>query len=128
MPSKDMAAYMKERRWLRRVRILEMLGDQCSKCYSSNDLEVDHIDPATKKFQLSGSGLDRPWHEIVAEVAKCQLLCKPHHEAKTSKENREKNPVQHGTEWMYAKYKCRCNKCKTAYSEARKKYPSRIAG
>ena len=65
----------------RRARLAEMLGGRCARCGDSEDLEFDHIDPATKAFAI-GSNLSRAWDELVAEALKCQLLCPPCHRDK----------------------------------------------
>ena len=58
----------------------------CIDCESWDNLEVDHIDPATKHPMLHRRS-DRVWHWGVvrrsAELAKCVVRCKPCHKAKT---------------------------------------------
>lgn len=70
-------------RW-RRLRA-EYLADKfCVRCGSTRELEIDHIDPSTKttsKFWMMG----RARRE--AELAKCQVLCKPCHIKKTHLED-----------------------------------------
>lgn len=62
-----------------RQRLLSLNGRKCSRCgYCECDeaLNFHHLDPKTKKFQLSGRALqDHGWHEILEESKKCILLC-----------------------------------------------------
>jgi hypothetical protein len=47
-------------------------------------LEIDHIDPKKKAFSISSQAPnEKAFRE---ELEKCQLLCKPHHREKTSRE------------------------------------------
>lgn len=63
----------------------ECLGGKCVKCGTTENLQFDHVDPATKLFRIT------KWRKVKAsveefwvEIAKCQLLCRPHHQEKTS--------------------------------------------
>jgi hypothetical protein len=70
--------YQIKRYHARRAESLEMLGGKCVECGSTDELEIDHIDPATKKLEVSRLwGVSR--ERWLAEIAKCQILCKPHH-------------------------------------------------
>jgi 5-methylcytosine-specific restriction endonuclease McrA len=42
-----MRTYIKARRKVRRARLIELLGGQCVRCGSTDELEFDHIDPET---------------------------------------------------------------------------------
>lgn len=75
------AQYKKNhRKWLKdhRDRKLDILkqGKSCTLC--SEDfpecLDFHHKDPSTKSFTIA-SGLNKPLAEIMAEVAKCDILC-----------------------------------------------------
>jgi 5-methylcytosine-specific restriction endonuclease McrA len=88
-----MRAYMAERRARIRAELVVWLGGHCAWCGSTEDLEFDHIDPATKLFAIA-SGLDRPRAQLLAEVAKCQLLCAPHHREKTEDDGPSPNHVR----------------------------------
>lgn len=131
-----MAQYMKDRRNRRRDQCYQILGNVCSICSSTEQLEIDHIDPSTKSFTLSGAGLDTAWNTILVELAKCQLLCKPHHIEKTVRENLGREPwnkglrvdtmtpigdVSHGTMRKYNQFLCRCDECKLAKKQYRNK-------
>jgi hypothetical protein len=120
MDSKDMAKYMKERRLVRRATLIEMLGSKCSECGSTNDLEIDHIDPNKKEFGLSGKGLDTAWEVILQEVTKCQILCKEHHILKTAQDVFP----SHGTmaRYRHRKSPCNCQECRDAYNTWRREW------
>lgn len=86
-------------------------GDACEDCGSSDALEWDHVDPATKwknVADLRGNSDERFW----VEVAKCRLLCQPCHMAKTiaNQEGRRVIVQMHGYSG-YKKRRCRCATC-----------------
>lgn len=84
--AEQMRAYMAQRRARIREELTAMLGGRCARCGSTDELEFDHVDPATKLFSIA-SGLDKPRAELLAEVAKCQLLCGVHHREKAMAES-----------------------------------------
>jgi 5-methylcytosine-specific restriction endonuclease McrA len=105
----------------RQEEALEYLGGCCVKCGSTERLEFDHIDPATKSFELSRFWICT-WEHLLPELKKCQLLCKSCHRLKTITEdgklgmlgghNKVLNP-KHGTAVMYAlPHRCRCEDCR----------------
>ena len=113
--SHDMAAYMAERRRNRREKLVELLGGVCVRCDADKALDFDHIIPGSQSFRISGKALDKPWEQLLAEVKKCQLLCRPCHRIK-SKECGETggghNRIDdHATEAMYMKG-CHCDPCR----------------
>lgn len=58
------------------------LGNKCARCGCKHNLQLDHIDPQTKKFDVTpklGNKLGPLWEEI----HKCQLLCPHCHREKT---------------------------------------------
>lgn len=67
------------RDYIQRRRVEE---GPCVRCGSDERLEFDHIDSDTKTVNVSRM---QGWSEprIEAEIAKCQVLCKPCHVAKT---------------------------------------------
>lgn len=71
-----------QRQWIakRRAEWLEQHGP-CVVCGSWDNLEVDHIDPATKLTHNVWS-LGKAKRE--AELAKCQVLCREHHVEKST--------------------------------------------
>ena len=115
-----MNEYMKRRFHERRGKVIAHLGGKCVSCGSVDRLELDHIDPGTKAIEtkkLWGSSEALFW----AEVAKCQLLCRPCHCLKSTIE-RGQTPSAgtHGTLTSYRH--CKCDLCRAAKSAYSKKY------
>ena len=55
-----------------------MFGGSCYGCargFAAPVFEFHHWNPETKEFGLAAEGLNRPWPTIVAELAKCVMLC-----------------------------------------------------
>ena len=107
----------------RKARIIEYLGGVCVVCGTTQELEIDHIDPSLKSFVLNGNNLNRTWEFLLPEVNKCQLLCYEHHKEKTISEQKNRIPWNkgigsdnqvHGTCKCYEIWKCRCDMCKKA--------------
>lgn len=70
--------YQRERAQRRVTEARNRLGGRCVVC-DEVDVEFDHVDPESKSFEMgkqAGKVSDSRWE---AEVAKCQLLCRPHH-------------------------------------------------
>lgn len=77
----------------------------CQQCGSTENLEIDHIDPKTKnpvlQYKIGQTSakqkiwnLDKKRREL--ELAKCQVLCKPCHIIKTREErHKEACPKGH---------------------------------
>lgn len=66
-----------------RIRLFhQLLGGRCIQCGTTKRLEIDHIDPRTKMFDLSAR-CRNTLKPLLHELRKCQLLCVPHHKAKT---------------------------------------------
>lgn len=115
----DHNEYMRQylrNRYIERMNLaVQRLGNACAVCGRTDDLEIDHIDPLTKKFDPSHKtqyALDK-WLE---EVDKCQLLCREHHEIKTAKENSAKTPWNKGKGKHPSHHnayilKCSCDEC-----------------
>ncbi len=116
MPSKRQGyhtEYVKRVREARRTLWILEHGP-CQKCGSTETLEIDHVDPSTKACNVEtlwmyGEDLRN------AELAKCQVLCKACHRAKTTEEiiARMGGPSKCGTYSRYIKG-CRCEDCCTA--------------
>jgi 5-methylcytosine-specific restriction endonuclease McrA len=117
-----MRQYMRERCRKRRRRAEKMLGGKCVVCGTKSNLDIDHIDPSTKLL-----GPERLWtsaeEKFLAEIKKCQLLCRTCHNDKTQRENGLiKNKGIHGHPMNYARYGCKCSLCKAAWNAYNKKY------
>lgn len=91
---------------IRRNKLLQYLGNKCSKCGSENDLEFDHIIKENKSFNIKNNLTLN--ENVKAELDKCQLLCKFCHLEKTSIEN---TGFKHGTLYSWMKKKCDCEIC-----------------
>jgi hypothetical protein len=114
------ADHVKAFRKRRRAAALASLGGICVGCEATEKLDFDHVDPATKLFDIS-SGLQKRADIFWAEVAKCQLLCRPCHLDKSQRNGELRNrpkPLPHGTESGYLWHKCRCALCKAAGAAA----------
>lgn len=102
----------------KRAEVVAYLGGKCVECGTEDDLEIDHIDPATKSFEPGKClNLKNPLH--LAEIEKCQLLCREHHRVKTAVEN---TGITHGSTYAWSKAKCLCSVCQEAqrvWSDAR---------
>lgn len=97
----------------RRTRLIEMLGGKCVRCGSTDELEFDHIDPSSKRFNIC-AGLSRAWAELVDEARKTQLLCLPCHVDKGAEDRPEPT---HGR-YRYIYWQCRCEVCRAANAAA----------
>jgi len=93
-----------------------ILGGKCASCGSSDDLEFDHIERATKKFTI-GNNMFRPRQVILPELEKCQLLCQVCHKSKSDDEMR----VPHGG-GMSGRRNCHCAPCKAQKSQWNREY------
>ena len=122
--------YQNQYREKRREQAREFLGGKCIECGSINELEFDHIDPSTKVDSIA-SYLDAAKAVFWEEVKKCQLLCHDCHVEKSKREGSYRQSVGldpankilqplHGTEVMYRRERCRCDKCKSWKRLARK--------
>lgn len=109
-----------QRQWMakRRQNWIDENGP-CVECNSTDQLEVDHINPEDKELQPRDLWSRRK--EVrETELAKCQVLCYDCHLKKTQKWYEDKR--EHGTITMY-KHGCRCSFCRQASTEDRRKYP-----
>lgn len=72
-------ACQQERGRTRRQQLIHGAGGRCVRCgYYRNEaaLNFHHVDPSTKLFNLDiRSCSNRKWEALVAEAAKCLLLC-----------------------------------------------------
>lgn len=96
-----------------RLKIIEHLGGKCCNCGSSDLLEIDHVDPNKKNFNVSEKW-SHSWDSILDEINKCQLLCEDCHKLK--------HLPDHGTLGRYVHSKCRCTLCKSVWNLKTKEY------
>ncbi len=67
-----------KRRLRLKMEMVDYKGGKCEFCGYSRclaALDFHHIDPSTKKFNLSMDQLYRSWKVILAEIDKCALTC-----------------------------------------------------
>ena len=116
----DYTEYHRLYYYKRRAKMIAYLGVSCAHCGSTDRLEFDHVDPALKSFDISDNmTLNNP--EVRAELDKCQLLCRPCHEAKTAAEHRAAG-FTHGSIYGFMKVRCDCDECtssKRAWNDER---------
>lgn len=122
-----MNQYMKKRYKQRRQLAFNILGPECKICGSLENLELDHINPKTKTMEIT-----KIWScsmtRFLAEVRKCQTLCKEHHLMKSRLNgdfgggHNRIDEYGHGTGHMYDKQKCRCSICR----EWKRKYRAKL--
>lgn len=96
-----------------------MLGGKCVRCGSTESLEFDHIDRTIKSFTIGGAKRASR-KQILAEAAKCQLLCHDHHLDK-SYEMGDLTRAQHRTYATYS-HGCRCPGCTEAHRDNMRAY------
>lgn len=122
-----MREYRRKRHKAERDKAIIRLGGKCVECGSTESLEFDHIDRNSKNFEI-GVMFSQSKAKVEVELAKCQLLCRVHHEEKTLRES-GLQPWRHGTITGYKTKRCRCRLCKDACAEHsriyRKTHPRR---
>ena len=74
-----------------RKLIIEQLGGVCShpECNCTEDLQLDHIDPLEKEYNISERLSTWDIKKLQLEIDKCQLLCPKHHLEKTIKDGKK---------------------------------------
>lgn len=112
-------AYNLKRREERRKKCIELLGGKCVNCGATENLEFDHINPADTVRRISEL-LTCKMEILLGELFKCQLLCKPCHFEKTTRQDRVHADQTHGTLTSYTY--CKCEKCKEAKNEYMRNY------
>ena len=75
----------------RRRKIIEQLGGVCShpNCNCTENLELDHINPLEKKYEISERISTWDISKLQPEIDKCQLLCPKHHLEKTIEDGKK---------------------------------------
>jgi RecJ-like exonuclease len=124
MPYKDrqrLRDYQREYVMRRRLAWFAENGP-CSRCGGSGRLELHHKNRAAKVSHKVWS-----WRESRRrrELSKCCVLCRECHREETNLERRKH--MRHGTESMYNSRRCRCDACRRASTEARRRYRARAA-
>tara|TARA_R110002012_G_scaffold35523_2_gene101273 strand:+ start:885 stop:1880 length:996 start_codon:yes stop_codon:yes gene_type:complete len=66
-------------RYERRQYLREYLGGKCVRCGATEKLDFDHIIPADKSYTIGSNITCFSLEELILEVDKCQLLCRPCH-------------------------------------------------
>ena len=92
-----------QRKWKARRRAEWFSDKSCVKCGSTDRMEIDHIDPATKVHHQVWTWAKQ---RRDAELKKCQVLCHKHHLEKTKVDMKKMDPNAHlrridppGTAW-----------------------------
>jgi formate-dependent nitrite reductase cytochrome c552 subunit len=68
--------------WLRELRTIPCLD--CGGTFAPYAMEFDHRDPTTKLFALTSSrAMLKPREQLLAEIAKCDIVCSNCHQART---------------------------------------------
>jgi hypothetical protein len=118
-----MRTYMLARYHRRRNAAIESLGGKCVSCGSTENLELDHIDPTSKRLEFGKlNGISQSRFE--EELKKAQLLCEDCHSKKSVLDHGHK-PASHGSIVMYKYHNCRCDPCRLAHNEYHKLYKRR---
>lgn len=103
----------------RRVAWVQSLKDgPCERCGARKgveDMHWHHRDPATKEFGISRGAFRFGRARLLAEIAKCELLCGDCHH-----DHHAPDPG-HGTTAMYQRG-CRCDTCREANREYMRAY------
>lgn len=76
----------KEERHALKIRAIEHMGGLCKRCNGTfHPASYDFHHRENKEFALSGSSMRRrTWEQILAELAKCELLCSNCHRVEHS--------------------------------------------
>lgn len=75
---KQLVQYCRNRRENFRNKAIEYKGGSCMLCgYNkcARALEMHHLDPKTKLFNISSCAYTKSWDTVVAELDKCIMLC-----------------------------------------------------
>ena len=67
--------------FLRELRKVPCLD--CGGTFLPHQMDFDHRDPSTKSFQVTDSGLLKGRERLLAEIAKCDIVCANCHAART---------------------------------------------
>ena len=104
------------REWKSARRSEFFAGKSCIDCGSTEELELDHIDPTEKDDHKIWT-----WSAArrAVEIAKCEIRCRACHIERHAKQKRKL--TVHGTAAAYRRRNgCRCDLCRAAHREARR--------
>lgn len=118
-----MREYLKNRYYARRRQCIEILGGVCARCGVSGALDIDHITPSKKSFNVSPRW-SKPWEQILEELKKCQLLCRKCHAQKGREDagDPRHGSERHGTITCAKNYRCSCGPCRRVLNEYQNRY------
>ena len=112
-----------DREWRKRRRSEWIEENGPCPCGETENLEIDHVDPATKTVPIAQIwSWSRERRE--EELAKCQVLCTSCHERKSHSEGWGRTP-RHGTRSRYSSG-CRCPECRAAHAAEARRYRARL--
>lgn len=115
----QMRIYMRAYRAKKRQEAKQKLGDCCSVCGTTVNLEFDHRDRTTKVKNIASLLTDSK-EVFELELTKCQLLCTTCHTVK-SLASGDQPTAKHGVGKLYARG-CRCDVCVEAQKTYRRNY------
>ena len=119
----DNREYFREYHARRRAEAIRFLGGKCSRCGSEEGLEFHHCVDEPDKLTV-GPLLKGRWAVVLAEIAKCELLCKQCH-CRESNNRLGFAPLDHGSYGMYRDKKCRCVLCKAENARRSREYKAK---
>jgi hypothetical protein len=86
-PSTAPAQLARTRRWKAQAELLNRVRDvpcmDCGRRFDPCAMDFDHRDPATKRFTVSRMVGRAPTSAILAEIAKCDIVCANCHRQRT---------------------------------------------
>jgi hypothetical protein len=97
-----------------KARRAYLADKSCQLCGSTDRLQFHHRDPTDRTTDVRFSLSDE---RLVAEIAKCDLLCKECHA--------KQHVMRHGTNSMYTAGKCRCELCSANWRTYNREYKRR---
>lgn len=106
--------YERKRYALRKSMMINFLGGVCVVCGATEALEIHHVDPSQKLFNLTDC-YSHPWPKLVDELKKCELRCVTHHD--------DCHATDHGRGRMYRRG-CRCDLCVAKFRADGRRYSS----
>jgi hypothetical protein len=105
----------KERYYVSKQEVIAQLGGKCAICGSTEKLEIDHINPEDKSFDVT-TQVSHNKGLVAEEIKKCQLLCHPCHLEKTIRERGQK--IARGIHGSLSSYRyCKCPFCTEVHSK-----------